>query len=254
MSHHFLPARLIPSNFREVGMSGIDASDEPGSNTHSAHPAAAKSHARRATADRASKLWVESLQPGNTRRSETVARLYEQLRRIAYHELSRRRNQLGSIQGPEFDDLAEQAANDALVNILERLDTFQGLSRFTTWAYKFVMYEVSTKVARHSWRQQPLNRQAVAFEQLPDRFAPRPDGQVEQQEQLKALSLAIGQLTDRQREVFIAIALNEVPIDEVAIQLGSNRNAIYKNLFDARRSLRARMAAAGHPVLAEDAA
>ena len=77
---------------------------------------------------------------------------------------------------------------------------------------------------------------------------PRPGERLERREQLEALSAAIGELTDRQREVFVAIALNEVGIDVLAVRLGANRNAIYKNLFDARRSLRARMAAAGHPV------
>ena len=76
----------------------------------------------------------------------------------------------------------------------------------------------------------------------------RPDDWLEQRARLEALSQAIGELTDRQREVFVAVALNEVPIDVVAVKLGTNRNAVYKNLFDARRRLRARMAAAGHPV------
>ena len=164
------------------------------------------------------------------------------------------RAQLGSIRGPEFEDLAQQAADDALMNILARLDEFQGLSRFTTWAYKFVMFEVSAKVARHAWRRQPPSREELALERLPDALAPRPGDRLERQEQLKALSAAIGELTDRQREVFVAIALNDVPIDVLAMQLGTNRNAIYKNLFDARRNLRARMAAAGHPVLEADAA
>ena len=79
-------------------------------------------------------------------------------------------------------------------------------------------------------------------------MALRPEDWLEQQAQLEALSTAIGELTERQREVFVAVALNEVPIDVLALKLGTNRNAIYKNLFDARRSLRARMAAAGHPV------
>ncbi len=70
---------------------------------------------------------------------------------------------------------------------------------------------------------------------------------------MQALSAAIGALSERQREVFVAIALNEVPIDVLALQLGSNRNAIYKNLFDARRSLRESLARAGHPVIEEDA-
>jgi RNA polymerase sigma-70 factor (ECF subfamily) len=79
-------------------------------------------------------------------------------------------------------------------------------------------------------------------------MALRPEDRLEQRAQLDALSRAIGELTERQREVFVAVALNDVPIDAVAVKLGTNRNAVYKNLFDARRRLRARMAAAGHPV------
>jgi DNA-directed RNA polymerase specialized sigma24 family protein len=78
-----------------------------------------------------------------------VAALHDVLRRVAVYELSRRRGQLRSVSGPEFDDLAQQAADDALVKVLGKLDDFRGLSRFTTWAYKFVIFEVSAKVARH---------------------------------------------------------------------------------------------------------
>jgi RNA polymerase sigma-70 factor, ECF subfamily len=197
--------------------------------------------------------WVEQLRPGHPRRERAMARLHDVLLRVAVHELSRRRVQLGSIRGPEFDDLAQQAADDALMSILARLDDFRGLSRFTTWAYKFVVFEVSGKVARHAWRRQPPG-QGPVLERIPDVLAPRPGDRVEQREQLATLSTALAELSQRQREVFVAIALNDVPIDVLALQLGSNRNAIYKNLFDARRNLRARMAAAGHPLPERDAA
>jgi RNA polymerase sigma-70 factor (ECF subfamily) len=174
--------------------------------------------------------------------------------RVAFHELSRRRGQLGSIAGPEFDDLAQQAADDALMNILRKLDQFRGLSRFTTWAYKFVIFEVASNVARHAWRRQPPNPEEVVLERLSDSVALHPGDRLEQQEQLQALAAAIGDLTERQRDVFMAVALNDVPIDVLAIRLGTNRNAIYKNLFDARRNLKAAMAAAGHPVHEQDAA
>jgi RNA polymerase sigma-70 factor (ECF subfamily) len=88
----------------------------------------------------------------------------------------------------------------------------------------------------------------------PTRWAPCPSDRLEQQEQITALSAAIRELTERQREVFVAVALNDVPIDMLATQLGTNRNAIYKNLFDARRSVRASMAGAGHPVRERHAA
>jgi RNA polymerase sigma-70 factor, ECF subfamily len=212
-----------------------------------------REHSRKAP-DRDSELWVGALRAGQPRHEEAVVKLHALLLRVARHEMSRRRGQLGSIDGPEFDDLAQQAADDALMSILGKLDGFRGDSRFTTWAYKFVMFEVSAKVARHAWRRHPPSYQELDFERLPDSMAPRLGERIERREQLEALSGAIDELTDRQREVFVAIALNEVPIDVLAIQLGANRNAIYKNLFDARRNLRARMAAAGHPVFEEDAA
>jgi RNA polymerase sigma-70 factor, ECF subfamily len=197
--------------------------------------------------DRDSRRWVERLRVGHPCRDRTVGKLHEVLRRVAVFELSRRRHQLRLVSGPEFEDLAQQAAGDALVAVLENLDGFHGLSRFTTWAYKFVVFEVSAKVARHAWRRQPPSDEP-GWDELPDRVARGPQDRLEQRAQLDALSRAIGELTDRQREVFVAIALNDVPIDVVALRLGTKRNAIYKNLFDARRSLRARMAAAGHPV------
>jgi RNA polymerase sigma-70 factor, ECF subfamily len=207
-----------------------------------------------ASAHRETEQWVAQLRSGHPRRDQTVAKLHEVLLRVAFHELSRRRGQLRSISGPELDDLAHQAADDALMKILAKLHEFRGRSRFTTWVYKFVMFEVSAKVARHAWRRQPTTGHDLALDRLPDSLAPRPGDRLERHEQLHALSAAIGELTERQRDIFVAIALNDVPIDVLAIRLGTNRNAIYKNLFDARRNLRARMAAAGHPLAEEDAA
>jgi RNA polymerase sigma-70 factor (ECF subfamily) len=194
--------------------------------------------------DATSRRWLEQLRPGHPRRDAAVARLHDLLHRAAHHELRRRR---GRLAGPELDDLAQQCADDATMNVLARLDEFRGLSRFTTWAYKFAVFEVSSKLARHAWRHHPPS--AEDWERLPDALTPRPDDRAERREQLAALARAIAaDLTDRQREVFVAVALNEVPIDVLALQLGSNRNAVYKNLFDARRRLRASLAAAGHPV------
>jgi RNA polymerase sigma-70 factor, ECF subfamily len=198
--------------------------------------------------DANSRHWVEQLRVGHPRREQTVARLHDLLRRIALRELSRRRHQLLWITGPEFDDLAHQAADDALVNVLARLDEFRGLSRFTTWAYKFAVFEVSAKVARHAWRRQPPRAEELHWDQLPDALARGPADWLEQRGQLDALSEAIAELTDRQREVFVSVALNDVPIDVLAMKLGTRRNAIYKNLFDARRRLRAALAVAGHAV------
>jgi RNA polymerase sigma-70 factor (ECF subfamily) len=209
---------------------------------------------RSAPGDPVSRRWVEQLHPDHPRHEQAVARLHDVLHRAALHELHRRRTQLRSLAGPELDDVAQQCANDAMMNILARIDDFQGLSRFTTWAYKFAIFEVSSKLARHAWRRHPPSAEDLTFDQLPDTLSPNAGEQAERREQLAALTKAIEQdLTPRQREVFVAIALNDVAIDLLALQLDSNRNAIYKNLFDARRRLRASLAAAGHPLTEQEA-
>jgi RNA polymerase sigma-70 factor (ECF subfamily) len=170
------------------------------------------------------------------------------LRRAAVHELVRRRSQPRAISGPEFDDLVHQAADDATVNVLARLDAFQGLSRFSTWAYGFAVFELSAKLARHAWHRQPPGLTDHDVDLSRGHRTASPSEQLEQRAQLRFRARSIEQLTPRQREVFTAVALNEASIDAVALRLGTNRNAVYKNLFDARRTLRRRLADAGLPV------
>jgi RNA polymerase sigma-70 factor, ECF subfamily len=207
---------------------------------------------RAVSLDRASRRWVEQLHPEHPHHEQAVARLHDLLHRAARHELHRRRPR--SLAGPELDDVAQQCADDAIVNILARVDEFQGLSRFPTWAYKFVIFEVSGKLARHAWRRHPPSTEDLAFDQVPDALGPKPGEQAERRELLATLTKAIDRdLTPRQREVFVAIALNDMSIDVLALKLDSNRNAIYKNLCDARRKLRASLAAAGHPLTEQEA-
>jgi RNA polymerase sigma-70 factor (ECF subfamily) len=166
----------------------------------------------------------------------------------------RRSGSLGNISGPELDDLAQQAADDALMAIAAKLDEFRGASQFTTWAYKFVVLQVANKVARHAWQRQAPAAEEHAWDRIPDDLIPQPGDRLEQRELLAALQSALAEsLTPLQRHVFVAVALNEVPIDVVALELGSARNAVYKNLFDARKRLRASLAAAGYPLTPAEA-
>jgi RNA polymerase sigma-70 factor (ECF subfamily) len=181
-----------------------------------------------------------------SQREAGLARLHEKLVRIAHREVRRRGPRL-QIAGPELEDLAYQAAADALVAITGKLGQFRGESRFTTWAYKFVIFEVSAKIGRHFWRKPAVPFDAEDWERLPDRFGFDPAQQAEWRDLLAALHRAVDtELTARQRQVFVAIVLNAVPLDTLVIELGSNRNAIYKTLFDARRKLRAALAANGY--------
>jgi RNA polymerase sigma-70 factor (ECF subfamily) len=166
--------------------------------------------------------------------------------RIAHGEAARRGPRL-RIAGPELDDLAYQAAADALVAITGKIGQFRGESRFTTWACKFVIFEVSAKVGRHFWRHPAVRLDAEDWSRLPGRLGADPAHQAEWRDLFAALRRAVdSELTPRQREVFVAIVLNDVPLDTLVMHLGSSRNAIYQAMFEARRKLQAALVANGY--------
>jgi RNA polymerase sigma-70 factor (ECF subfamily) len=190
--------------------------------------------------------WLGALAGTGPQREVALARLHEMLLRIAQRECRRRGPRL-RITGPELDDLAYQAAADAMMAITRKLGQFRGESRFTTWAYKFVILEVSGKIGRHFWRNPAVPLDAEDWDKLPDRFGFEPAREAEWRDLLAALRRAVDtELSPRQRQVFVAIVVNAVPLDALAIELSSNRNAIYKMMFDARRKLRAALAANGY--------
>jgi RNA polymerase sigma-70 factor (ECF subfamily) len=203
--------------------------------------------------DASSQRWLDGLSADGTRRESSLSELHALLLRAARRETYLRRSWLGGAGGAELDDLAHQAADDALVAITDNLDTYLGASRFTTWAYKFVMHQVSLKMRRHLWSGRRVAFDDADWERLPDRLITAPHQRSEQRAQLELLRKAVAEtLTPRQREVFVAAALNEVPIDVIALRMNSTRGAIYKMLHDARRKLRTTLAEAGHPIVESD--
>src|ERR1700689_3133258 len=189
--------------------------------------------------------WIRALEGTQAEREAARLRLHAMLLRIARHEVRRRSGHL-QIAGPELDDVAYQAAADAMVAIIAKAGQFRGESRFTTWTYKFVIFEVSTKIGRHFWRNRTVAMDDEDWSRLPDRFGLDPAHEAEWRDLVTALHEAVDDdLTDRQRQIFVAIVLNGVSLDALVAELGSNRNAIYKMLFDARRKLRAALVAKG---------
>jgi RNA polymerase sigma-70 factor (ECF subfamily) len=202
--------------------------------------------ASRRDLDPDTRQWLHDLDAANPRRSDALSRLHKNLLRAAHAEIGRRRasHPLG---GPELEDLAHQAADDALVAITAKLAEFRGESRFTTWAYRFVILEVSSKLGRHFWRRPTVVMEPDDWERFPDRGGIHPDDHAERVELVAAVRLAVTEeLTEHQRQVFVALVVDGVPLDALAVRLGSNRNAIYKTMFDARRKLRAALVANGH--------
>ena len=204
---------------------------------------ASQDRSPRAQADDASQRWVESLRDGSPRRDEAVARLHALLLRAARFELSRRSAQLAQMRRESLEDLATQCADDALVAVLAKLDDYRGASRFTTWAYKFALLEVAVKLRRRAWQGREIPFEADRLSRLGGQ-ATGPDDPAERAALLHELGEAIrDSLTSHQRDVLVALTLNGVPIDVLADRLNTTRGALYKTLHDARRKLRATLAA-----------
>jgi RNA polymerase sigma-70 factor (ECF subfamily) len=195
--------------------------------------------------DAESRRWLERLRAEGPERDAAIADLRELLLRGARFEVSRRCATLTQIRGGDQEDLAQQSVGDATVAILSKLDQFRGESKFTTWAYKFALYEAAAKIRKRAWQGRELPLEEEAWPQVPDP-GPAPDVEVEMNDLLAAIREEIeSSLTPRQRQVLVALALNEVPIDVLADRLGSTRGALYKTLHDARKKLRAALAARG---------
>jgi RNA polymerase sigma-70 factor (ECF subfamily) len=205
--------------------------------------------ARAATAiDPESTQWLRSLTADGRERDDAVARLHALLLRAARFEVRRRRDALPGAAAGELDDLAQQAADDALLAVLGKLESFRGASRFTTWAYKFGLLEAAVRVRRQAWRHREVPLADETWARMADPGV-SPGEDAERSELLHAALHAIGHaLTPHQRRVLVALAIAGVPIDVLAERLDTTRGALYKTLHDARRKLRAELAAAGHPV------
>src|ERR1700742_431292 len=141
--------------------------------------------------DEVSARWIEGLRDDGARRERTVGELREVLLKVARRQVHNRRAQLGYATGPEMDDIAHQAADDALIAITGALDGFRGESRFTTWAYKFVVFQVSAKVSRHAWQTEPPSREEFEWGGLSDRAGGTPEEHVERRELLAMLTKAV---------------------------------------------------------------
>lgn len=187
--------------------------------------------------------WVADLGDDGAAGQQAIERLRELLVRAARHQVWRLRDLLPGAGAGELEDLAQQAANDALVAVLRQLGSFEGRSRFTTWAYKFGVFHAGAAVRRQAWRHREVP--------LPDTLtvvdrAPTPDAHSEAAQLARAVQAAIAtELTPHQRRVVLALLVEEVPIDVLAEGLGSTRNALYKTLHDARRRLRSALTDSG---------
>jgi len=192
--------------------------------------------------DRDSARWIAQLHGDRRDRDDAVRRLHKLLLKMAYARLSTPHKRL---REEAFDEVAVEAANAALVAVLAHLDDFRGASRFTTWACQFAITEVSVAMRRRRRyeRELPVEPEAIV---LLTAARPSVERELEQAELLRLICAAVNEtLSARQREVLLALAVRGDSPEVLAAELGTNTGALYKSLHDARRKLRARLAAEG---------
>jgi RNA polymerase sigma-70 factor (ECF subfamily) len=191
--------------------------------------------------------WLAALRGTDAGQHEAIARLRDLLLGAARFEVSRRRTTVSLVSDEDLDDLAIQAAEEALAAVLVSIDDFRGPSRFTTWACKFALLEAGVRMRRLAWRDRDVvssgRWRTIGAE------AEYPAMSAEQRE----LTAAIGECITRdlpphQRRVVVALAIDGVPIDVLAERWATSRGALYQALHDGRHRIRARLAERGLPL------
>jgi RNA polymerase sigma-70 factor, ECF subfamily len=195
--------------------------------------------------DADSRRWLEGLRAQGARAEATRAELHDLLLRAARFEIKRRRGVMPHLRGGDLDDLAHQAADDAMVAILVKLDTYRGDSRFTTWAYKFALLEAAVKLRRRAWQGREIPIEPEHWSVIASEHR-SPEDVTEGREVLREIKQAIeSELSPHQREVLLGVAVSGVPIDVLAERLSTTRGALYKTIHDARKKLRAHLRVSG---------
>jgi RNA polymerase sigma-70 factor (ECF subfamily) len=200
--------------------------------------------------------WLQDLNSSGMSQDAAIADLRDILLRAALYFFSRNLGDFGGLSHDEILQRAEDCAQDALIAVMNHLPDFRGDSKFSTWAYKFAI-NMALMAARHErWKGVSLDELydsgSVAFSEWlmrdkSDGIAPE---QSAMQDELRWIirNVIEHDLTDKQRHVLLLMVFNEVPMDEVVRQLGSNRNTVYKLLHDARRKLKSSLQAHGFEV------
>ncbi len=183
--------------------------------------------------------WVAALSIPGPLQERALVELHALLLRAARRQVQR----MGLRATHVAEELANQAADEALMTLLGKLHTFEGRSRFTTWAYKFAVLQAATAVRTLAWQDREIHLDGLDL--VPD-GRPGPGHYAEAVDLAQALRAAVDtELTSHQRRIVIALLVDEVPIDVLAQRLGTNRNALYKALHDARKRLRAHLRETG---------
>lgn len=194
--------------------------------------------------------WIQQLKSEDAQQAEAIQALQSLLLRAALFTFSRN---LTDLQHRSRDDvlaLAEDCAQEALVAVLQQLETFRGESRFTTWAYKFGVHKALESARRERWRDKSIDLELDEVETREWIRTGKPEEGIDRAVQVEiwnAIQRVICEdLSERQRLVVKLIIIDEVPMDVVTERMKTNRNAVYKTLHDARKVIRRKLEALGY--------
>jgi RNA polymerase sigma-70 factor (ECF subfamily) len=203
--------------------------------------------------DRSNEQWIVALREnGDRAQSDALADLCQRLQRSIYFYLSQDRSDLRGLAAHELAHMAEDLAQDATLRIMENLDNFRGESRFTTWATKIAIRLAISDLRRSRYKDFSLDELTADGDLLPistrlrTSASPTPEKVAERDDVMEKIDLALKEaLTERQYQALVAVALKGIPMDALAERMGTNRNALYKLIHDARRKLKTHLEAQG---------
>ena len=194
--------------------------------------------------------WIHDLSTPGATREAALEDLHATLMRVLPRGLTR----WLSPGNPALDMLVEDVAQETLLRVIDKLDTFEGRSQFTTWVYKIAVRIALTELRRERWKDISLDEMTGADNKdLEPVFVsdpgPGPESMVEKNDALQRLNRILSEeLTDRQRQALTAVGVKGIPLEEVALRMGTNRNALYKLMHDARLRLKHRLEHEGLPI------
>jgi RNA polymerase sigma-70 factor (ECF subfamily) len=198
--------------------------------------------------DRTNEEWIAYLKSDGEQNEAALA----DLRSLIVSGLPYALSNYLSPENPQFHSLVDEVTQDTLLRVLDNIDSFEGRSRFTTWVHKIAVRVALTELRRRRWRDFSLdslveeNEEGISFPSLMIDPSPNPDNLTQQNDMMQRVGRLINEeLTEKQRLAMVAVAIEGVPLEEVARRMGMKRNALYKLLHDARLRLKKRLANEG---------
>jgi RNA polymerase sigma-70 factor, ECF subfamily len=205
---------------------------------------------------RTNQEWMSDLNASDAAQEAAILDLRDLLLRAALYFFSRNLGDFSGLTREEILQRAEDCAQDALLAVMDHLPDFRGDSKFSTWAYKFAINMAMMRSRRERWKGVSLDELAssdaghsfesmmheVSEQEVPERSAMQSEVQGVIQQVIRS------DLTEKQQQVLVMMVFHEVPLDEVALYMGTNRNAVYKMLHDARKKLKSGLETHGFDV------